>query len=110
MTADENILGFLGLAARGRHIVSGEFMTEKAVRSHKARLVLIAGDASGNTNKKFTDTCTYHKVPYRIYGTRESIGHAIGTEQRAVIAVTDPGMAASLMKKIDTALTTESDN
>ena len=45
------ILSLLGLAARARVVVSGGFMTEKAVKDGKARLVIVSGDASDNTKK-----------------------------------------------------------
>ena len=51
-------LSLLGLAAKAGRVVSGEFATEKAVKAGKARLVLVAGDASDNSKKKFSDMCT----------------------------------------------------
>ena len=56
-------LSLLGLAAKAGRVVSGEFATEKAVKAGKARLVLVAGDASDNSKKKFSDMCAYYKVP-----------------------------------------------
>ena len=45
------ILSLLGLATRSRNVVSGEFMTEKAVKNYSAELVIVAEDASDNTKK-----------------------------------------------------------
>ena len=39
------IYGLLGLAARGRNVVSGEFATENAVKNGSAVLVIVAKDA-----------------------------------------------------------------
>ena len=39
----------LGLAQRAGKVASGEFSTEKAVKSKKAFLVVVASDASDNT-------------------------------------------------------------
>ena len=47
------IFSLLGLATRSRNVVSGEFMTEKAVKSYSAELVIVGEDASDNTKKKF---------------------------------------------------------
>jgi ribosomal protein L7Ae-like RNA K-turn-binding protein len=63
MTKEERIRGYIGLAARAGRIESGEFSTEKAVKSGKAHVVFIAGDASENTRKKFFNMCEYYKVP-----------------------------------------------
>lgn len=93
-------LSMLGLARRAGKVVSGEFSVEKAVRSGKAYLVVVAEDASANTRKHFTDMCTYYKLPLVFTGTKETLGHAIGCEVRASAAVTDSGFAQSIEKVI----------
>ena len=67
-------LSMLGLAEKAGRISSGEFSTEKAVKSRKAHLVLVAEDASENTKKKFTDMCSFYHTPLRIYGSKEELG------------------------------------
>ena len=94
------VLSLIGIAARGRNVVSGEFSTENAVRDGSACLVIIAEDASANTKKKFTDKCSYNKVPMRFYGTQETLGHAVGKQSRACIAVTDRGFADANLHKL----------
>ncbi|MBR1693494.1 MAG: ribosomal L7Ae/L30e/S12e/Gadd45 family protein [Lachnospiraceae bacterium] len=91
----------LGLAMRARKLVSGEFATEKAVKEGSAYVVIVAGDASGNTKKQFQNTCTFYQVPYFAYGTKEELGHAIGKEYRASLAVTDEGFAKSIIKILE---------
>ena len=49
------IYSLLGLAMRGRNLVSGEFQTEDAVKKGSAMLVIVAEDASANTKKLFHD-------------------------------------------------------
>ncbi len=53
------IYGLLGLAARGRNVVSGEFATENAVKNGSAVLVIVAKDGSDNTRKLFHDNCSF---------------------------------------------------
>ena len=53
----DKVLSLLGLAARGRNLVSGEFMTENTVKEGKASLVMVGTDASDNTKKMFTNMC-----------------------------------------------------
>lgn len=96
----DKVLSLLGLAARGRNLVSGEFSTEKAVKEGKAALVVIGSDASDNTKKMFTNMCNYRNIPIRFYGLKEELGKAIGKEMRASIAVTDAGMAANIIKHL----------
>ena len=47
----DKVLSLLGLAARGRNLVSGEFSTEKAVKEGRASLVVVGTDASDNTKR-----------------------------------------------------------
>lgn len=98
---NDKILSLLGLAARGRNLVSGEFSTEKAVKEGKAALVIVGGDASDNTRKMFTNMCSFYKTPIYFYGSKEKLGKAIGKEMRASVAVTDPGIAANIIKHLE---------
>ena len=92
------IYSLLGIAMRGRNLVSGEFQTLEAIKKGSASLVLVAEDASDNTVKLFFDKCHYYKVPVSVYGSKEELGHAIGKELRSSLAVCDEGLAKSLMK------------
>ena len=100
MTGNDKVLSMIGLAARAGKVVSGEFSTEKAVKSGKAFLTIVAEDASANTRKNFTDMCAYYQVPIRIYGTKEELGRWTGKTYRASICILDEGFAKALMKKI----------
>ena len=81
--------------------VSGETMTESETKSGKAKFVIVAGDASENTKKKFTNMCTFYKVPMYLYGTKDELGAAMGKEFRASLAVNDRGLAAAIQKHLD---------
>ena len=96
------ILSLLGLATRASAVSSGEFMTEKAVKEGRARLVIVGTDASDNTKKNFLNMCTNYHVPCFFYATKEELGHAMGKEMRASLAVTDEGFAKNLIGKLET--------
>ncbi len=96
----DKILSMLGLAEKAGKIASGEFSTEKAVKSHQAFLVVVAEDASDNTKKMFRNMCEFYKVPMYLYGTKEELGHHIGKQYRASLAVTDQGFSRSLESKL----------
>jgi len=99
--ADKKILSLFGLAARAGRLASGEFQTETAVKTGTAHLVVVAEDASDNTKKLFQDKCSFYKVPVIILGTKEELGHAIGKEFRASLAILDEGFANAVMKKMN---------
>ena len=94
-------LSLVSLAMKAGKIASGEFCTEKEIKSGYACLVIVAEDASDNTKKMFTNMCEFYQVPMFVYGTKEELGHAMGKELRASLAITDPGFAKSLTKLLD---------
>jgi ribosomal protein L7Ae-like RNA K-turn-binding protein len=98
---NNKILSLIGLATRSRNVVSGEFMTEKAIKSGKACLAMVSEEASDNTKKMFQNMCDFYEVPVFFYGTKEELGHAMGKEMRASLAVTDAGFAKSLTKLLE---------
>ncbi|MGE6893630.1 MULTISPECIES: YlxQ family RNA-binding protein [Priestia] len=98
---NEKWLSFLGLANRARKLISGEELVIGEVRKKKAKLVLLAGDASDNTTKKVIDKCTYYQVPVRTVVDRYVLGEAIGKDARVVVAVMDSGFAKKLITMLD---------
>lgn len=97
----KRILNLIGLATKAGKTVSGEFSTEKAVKSGSACLVIVSEEASENTRKLFTDKCTYYKVPICYFGGKGELGHAMGKEMRASLAVTDEGLAKAIVKQMN---------
>lgn len=96
----KKVLNLIGLATKAGKTASGEFSTEKAVKSGKAYLVVVAEEASDNTRKKFTDMCTYYEVPIVIFGEKDELGHHMGKEMRASLAVLDEGFAKAVVKQM----------
>ena len=95
------IYSLLGLAVRSRNVVSGEYAVEKAVKSGKALLVVVSEDASANTVKLFENMCSYYEVPMFRYGRKEELGHAMGKDVRASLAITEEGFAKSIRKYLE---------
>lgn len=91
----------LGLANRAGKVESGEFCTERAVKCGYAECVILAEDSSENTKKAFRNTCTYYKVPLYFYSNKAELGHALGQESRASVAVTDAGFAKQIKIRIE---------
>ena len=95
-------LSLLSLATKAGKTKSGEFLTEQEVKTGNAWLVIVAGDASNNTKKKFRNMCSFYEVPIYIYGDKNTLGHAMGKEFRASLAVVDEGLANGIMKHLET--------
>ena len=92
------VAALLGLATKAGRLVSGEFMTEKAVKTGEAFLVIVSEEASNNTKKMFRNMCSFYSVPMYCYGTKDELGHCIGKEFRASMAVTEEGFAKSCIR------------
>ena len=69
-------LSMIGLATKAGKVASGEFCTEKEVKSGRAYLVIVADDASDNTKKKFQNMCDFYQVPIYFYKDKDTLGHA----------------------------------
>lgn len=95
------ILSLLGIAMKGRNLVSGEFQTLEAIRKGSAMLVIIAEDASDNTRKLFSDKCAFYHVPMVCFGTREEFGAAIGKGLRSSLGVCNAGLADAIIKQLE---------
>lgn len=96
----DKILSMISLATKAGKTVSGEFSVEKAVKENKTFLVVVSDEASDNTKKKFKNMCLFYKVPLYFYGSKQNLGHFMGKEFRASLAVTDKGLADSVMKQL----------
>ena len=94
----DRVLSLLGITQKAGKLVSGSFMCEDAVKNRKAKLVIIAEDAQKNTVGTIGNKCKYYNIPFRFYGTKEALGHAIGKGERSCVAVTDQGLANSIIK------------
>ena len=97
---NKKILALLGIARKAGKTASGETGAEAAVKSGEAKLLLVSADASANTKKKFYDKCTYRSIPIYLFGKKEELGHAIGKEMCASLAILDSGLAEALVKQI----------
>ena len=81
-------------------VASGEFSTEKSVKTGKGFLVLVADDASQNTRKKFQNMCDFYEVPIYFIANKEELGRFCGKEFRASLAVQDENFAKSMLKEL----------
>lgn len=100
MTGEQQFFQLLGLANRAQKIVSGEELVLNEIRKQTAKLVVLSNDASDATKKKLQDKCLYYKVKIVEVGDRDTLGQAIGKQQRVAIAVLDEGFAAKLLIKL----------
>jgi len=98
---NHNILSMLGLARRGAMLAVGEEPVEAAARAKDARVLFVAGDAAGNTVRRvqhFAEegSCLWLQVPF----TKTELGRCVGRTSCAVLALTDIGFAAAVVRRL----------
>lgn len=92
----DKLLQMMGLARRASLLQAGEEVAADAIAGHKARLVLLAADASERTVKKVRQQAG-DRVPVLITrAEKAAMGAALGKGSCAVAAVTDGGFAAKM--------------
>lgn len=100
MKNNNKVLSLLGLATKAGKVASGEFSTEKSVKTGKGFLVLVADDASQNTRKKFQNMYDFYEVPIYFIANKEELGRFCGKEFRASLAVQDENFAKAMLKEL----------
>lgn len=98
----KKLKGFIGIAAKAGKVQSGEFCCERSLKSGKARLIIIANDASEATKKRFSDMARFRKIPAvtDLCG-KDELGHIIGKTYRASLTVEDAGFAKNILALTD---------
>ena len=97
----EDTIRFLGLIRRAGKLEIGDMAVAAAVKSHKAKLVLLTNDAGGGITKKIHQITTECHVPcMSIPLGKDEFSNAIGRDNVAVAAVNDLGFSTSLTEKI----------
>lgn len=101
MDNKQNILSLLGLCLRGNHLAVGEEPVEAVARAKDARVLLLASDAADNTMRRvrrFAEVgqCLWLRVPF----TKAELGRSCGRSAAAVLAVTDIGLANTVVHRL----------
>ena len=95
-------LGYLGLARRAGKLEIGEDGTCGAIRSKKAQAVFLAEDAAENSRRRATNLAEAHSIPvYTVNATKAELGHAVGRDLCAMLAVCDAGLALAAAKTLE---------
>lgn len=96
---EKRLTGIIGLAKRAGALAVGTENVIESVRKGKARLVLVACDVSENTAKRLQDKASYRNVPLeRIPIRMDALGHLIGKDHAAAVALLQDGFVRSYRK------------
>lgn len=91
-------LGMVGLATKAGKVCFGTYMTERALREGRARVVVAAADLGKNNRKKIEYSCGARGVPLVYLSNKDELGRAVGKREAAVVCVCDDNFARALVK------------
>ncbi|MDQ0203447.1 L7Ae/L30e/S12e/Gadd45 family ribosomal protein [Pectinatus haikarae] len=95
----QNLLNLLSMASRANKIISGDFAIGKAAAGGKVRLLLVAGDTAQNTSLEYKEIASKYSIPLIfLTTTKTDLGHCIGKNERAAVAVCDEGFMKAVTK------------
>lgn len=101
----DRLKGMLGLAANAGALCIGTNNTLAAIKAGKAKIVLLAADASDNTAKQLKDKSNFRGIElHTLPLSMSEFGKAIGKGDCAAAAITDNNFAVFYRRVSDTNL------
>ena len=98
---DNRALNYMALAKKGRLIELGEEPVGAVARAVKARLVVVASDASDHTWRRAKSfVAGTEQQCIRVPFTKEEMGFVVGRTSLAIAAFTDAALALAFVKAL----------
>ena len=98
---DNRALNYLALAKKGRLVELGEEPVGAVTRAVKARLVVVAIDASDHTWRRAKSfVAGTEQQCIRVPFTKEELGFVVGRTSLAIAAFTDAALALAFVKAL----------
>ena len=97
----DKALNFLALARKAGRVELGEEPAGAAARAQKARLIIVAGDATDHTLRRAKSfVAGTEQICLQVPYTKDEMGMAIGRSALALAAFTDPALALGFVKAL----------
>ena len=98
---DNRALNYLALAKKGRLVELGEEPVGAVARAVKARLVVVASDASDHTWRRAKSfVAGTEQQCIRVPFSKEELGFVVGRQSLAIAAFTDAALALAFVKAL----------
>ena len=95
------ILNLIGMARKARAIVSGSNSVLQELGKPAASLLIIAVDAAAGTADKILNRAKGADVPFFKLFDKQTLGSAVGRDERSHLVLTDKKFARNLILEID---------
>ena len=97
----DKALNLLSLARKAGRIEVGESPVAICTRAGKARLTVVAADASDHTLRRVRSLVSGTEQPYlRVAYDKDQLGRSLGRSAVAVASLTDPALALAFVKAL----------
>lgn len=97
----DKALNYVALARKAGRVELGEEPVSAVARAQKARLVIVASDASDHTWRRAKSfVAGTDQQCLRIPFTKDALGQSIGRVELAIAAFTDPALALAFVKAL----------
>ena len=97
----DKALNFLALARKAGRVELGEEPAGAAARAQKARLIIVASDATDHTWRRAKSfVANTEQICLQVPYTKDEMGMAIGRSALALAAFTDPALALGFVKAL----------
>ncbi len=98
----DKALNYLALARKAGRIELGEEPVGAVARAKKARLVMVARDATDHTWRRAKSfVAESEQICLRVPFTKDELGQAVGRTELALAAFTDPALALAFVKALE---------
>ena len=84
----------IGLATRAGKVITGVELCEKAVKTNKAKLIVLTKETSDNSVKVFANS----GIEIIYVDTKEILGKCTGKDTRSVAVITDENFSTAVLK------------
>lgn len=100
MNKESKVLGLIGIATKAGKMAFGTESVIETIEKKKAKLVILAEDASEKAKKNMTYKCEKNGIPIVVFGTIDILSHAIGKDNKAAICIKDKNLGEEIYKII----------
>ena len=100
MNQKNRVLGLIGIATKAGKVIFGTEAVLEAIEKRKAKLVIIAEDASEKSKDNMIYSSSKKDIPIAVYGLIEDISHSIGRKNKSVICINDKNLGEEIYKII----------
>lgn len=95
---NDKALRLIGLCRRSGNCACGATATEYAMKSGKAKLLIITEDCGGATKEKFTGFAERNQVKCLNAFDKQTLGKAVSYKELSLVCITDENFADGILK------------